>query len=79
MAFDPEDTYTSLQKQYQLLKLIMTFHQRAKEGISRKQNLDEILKYKVREKIAKAKYIPENKIGTFEDIFTEIEQVFKSL
>jgi V/A-type H+-transporting ATPase subunit A len=77
MAFDPEDTYTSLQKQYQLLKLIMFFHHQAKEAISRKQNLDEILKYKGREKIAKAKYMPEDTIGTFKELFKEIEQVFK--
>ncbi|MDD5756264.1 MAG: V-type ATP synthase subunit A [bacterium] len=77
MAFDPEDTYTSLQKQYQLLQLIMHFHHLAKEAISRKQNLDDILKYKIREKIAKAKYIPEDKIATFKELFNEVEQVFK--
>lgn len=78
MAFDPEDTYTSLQKQHQLLKLIMHFHHLAKEAIGRSQNLDEILKYKVREKIAKAKYISEDKIDSFNELFKEIEQVFKS-
>jgi V/A-type H+/Na+-transporting ATPase subunit A len=78
MAFDPEDTYTSLQKQCQLLKLIMHFHHTAKEAISRSQNLEEILKYKVREKIAKAKYIPENNLKVFNEITEEIEKVFKS-
>ncbi len=78
MAFDPEDTYTSLKKQYQLLKLIMHFHHLAKEAISHSQNLDDILRYKVREKIAKAKYIPEEKIDSFNELFKEIEQVFKS-
>jgi V/A-type H+-transporting ATPase subunit A len=79
MAFDPEDTYTSLQKQYQLLKMIMHFQHLAKEAISQNQNLDDILKHKIREKISKAKYIPENKLATFNEIFNEIEQVFKSL
>lgn len=79
MAFDPDDTYTSLQKQHLLLKLIMHFHHLAKEAIGRKLNLDDILKYKVKEKIAKAKYIPENNLQAFNELSSEIEKVFKSV
>ncbi|MBI5554559.1 MAG: V-type ATP synthase subunit A, partial [Elusimicrobia bacterium] len=78
MAFDPEDTYTSFQKQYQLLKMIMHFQHLAKEAISRGQSIDDILKQKIREKIAKAKYIPENNLLAFNEIANEIENVFKS-
>lgn len=75
MAFDPEDTYTSLKKQYALLKVIMTLHHLSKEFIDKKENIDEGVLQKINEKIAKAKYIPESKLELFNELLKEIEGV----
>jgi V/A-type H+-transporting ATPase subunit A len=76
-AFHPQDTYTSLRKQYLMLRTILHFHNlglRALEDVS----LDNILMLPVREKIAKLKYLPEEDTGIIE-VYMEVDNAFKSL
>lgn len=73
-AFDSVDTYTSLTKQGRMLKLILDFYQVAKEGLASGDKLDIILKAPVRERIAKAKFIPEDKLDEFKTIEKAIVQ-----
>ncbi|MDI6892293.1 MAG: V-type ATP synthase subunit A [Actinomycetota bacterium] len=72
-AYHELDTFTSLKKQYLMLKLIMTFHKHALEAVERDKPLQEVITAPVREKITRAKYIDENKLGSFEDIEKEIK------
>ncbi len=72
-AFDEYDTYTSLAKQYKMLSLILYFHHRAEEAIEKGALLDDILNLPVRERIAKAKFIPENKLSEYDKIREEID------
>lgn len=71
-AFHELDTFTSLKKQFLMLKLIMAFHRAAQEAIDRDKPLDEIFGAKVREKITRAKFIDEKKLGEFDKIEKEI-------
>ncbi len=76
-AYHPQDTYTSLRKQYLMLRTILHFHNlglRALEDVS----LDKILMMPVREKIAKLKYLPEEDTGIIE-VYMEVDNAFKSL
>ncbi|HPF86903.1 MAG TPA: V-type ATP synthase subunit A [Candidatus Limiplasma sp.] len=68
-AFDDVDTYTSTKKQYLMLGLILEFHAKGKQALDAGANLTDVIELPVREKIGKAKYIPEDKL----DQFTEIE------
>lgn len=77
-AYHPDDTFTSLKKQYLLLKLVLTFHHKATEAIKRGVELKVILNAPVREKIAKAKYIPEEKLDEFNQIENEISEQLKA-
>lgn len=65
-AFHEIDTYTSLKKQYRMLKLILDFHHKAAAMLEKGKVLKEVLDLPVREKIGRAKYIPEDKFEEFD-------------
>lgn len=71
-AFHEVDTFSSLKKQYLLLKLIMTFHHYAKKAIEADVPMNEVLSLPVRERIARAKFIPEEKLEELTKIEEEI-------
>jgi V/A-type H+-transporting ATPase subunit A len=73
-AFDGVDTYTSMAKQYRLLKLILEFHREAQAVIDRGGNLDRLLALPVREEIARAKYIPEDQTSAFEALAAKVSE-----
>lgn len=71
-AFDDIDTYTSMAKQYRLLKLILDFQHQAQAALDRGASLDRLLALSVREEIARAKYIPEDKTEAFDALAAKI-------
>ena len=58
-AFHETDTYTSLQKQSDMLDMIYTFYSAANEAVERGADIDDVLNLSVREKIGRAKYLTE--------------------
>jgi len=71
-AFHEIDTYASLTKQYEMLKLILLFRKEAERALDAGVYLNKILTLKVRDKIARSKYISEDKINTMKDIADEL-------
>jgi V/A-type H+-transporting ATPase subunit A len=61
-AFHEVDTYTSLTKQFQMLKTILHFHKKALAAVESGVETSGIFKLDVREKIARAKYVPQNEV-----------------
>ena len=59
-AFHDVDTFTSMVKQYEMLKTVLHFHRRAMEAVEAGVETADIFKLAVREEIARAKYIREN-------------------
>lgn len=78
-AFHEVDTYTSLDKQYRMLKLIKKFHDLGIEAVDNYAELDDILAIPAKEKIGRAKYIEESAIGTFDEISNELETEMHAL
>lgn len=76
-AFHPQDTYTSLRKQYLMLRTILHFHNSSLKVLEN-VSLAKILALPVREKIAKLKYLPEEDAGIIE-AYIEVDNAFKSL
>ena len=73
-AFDDADTYTSNAKQYRMLKMILTFSKECKNALNSGVKVDKLLHLPVSEKIARAKYVPEEQFEAyFQDTMTEIE------
>ena len=71
-AFDEVDTYTSLKKQYHMLRLILQFGARAQEALKAGAGLTALLELPVRERISRAKYVAENDLQVFDRYETEM-------
>jgi V/A-type H+-transporting ATPase subunit A len=78
-AFHEVDTFTSLKKQYLMLKNILHFYHQAVKALERGIPLEEIVEAKVREKIARQKYVSEEKIEEIEGLSKEIEDYFTKI
>jgi V/A-type H+/Na+-transporting ATPase subunit A len=69
-AYHDTDTFTSLNKQFRMLKLIMSFYYQGKKAVENGIGIRELFALPVREKIGRAKYTPEEEV---EAVFFEIE------
>ena len=70
-AFDDIDTYTSLPKQYRLLKIILMLYKSAKAAVKNGVAIEQISSMNVLERIGRAKYTPEGEVGP---MFAQIEE-----
>jgi len=77
-AFHPQDTYTSLRKQYLMLRSIVHFHNHGLKALEEGVDLEDILALKIREKISKMKFLPEED-GELLEVYIEIDKTFKEL
>jgi len=78
-AFDDVDTFTSLPKQYKMMTLILSFHKEAEKALAEGADFDELMRVRVRERIGRAKYVPENQISELDKILDEIREETSSL
>jgi V/A-type H+-transporting ATPase subunit A len=78
-AFHKIDTFTSLTKQYLMLRIILHFHAKGIEAIERDIDTDDIFKLKVRDEIGRCKYIPEEELQKLEEIEQRIDKEFGEL
>jgi V/A-type H+-transporting ATPase subunit A len=69
-AFHDVDTYTSLSKQYRMLQLILAWYYKACDAVRAGVSLDKLFALPVRERIGRAKYVPEDQVDS---VFGEIE------
>ncbi|MDD5255073.1 MAG: V-type ATP synthase subunit A [Candidatus Omnitrophica bacterium] len=77
-AFHEVDTYTSLAKQYRMLKIIMEFYRLSREKIKEGVEFERIIGLPVREKISRLKYIAEADMGHFKEIEEELARSFQA-
>lgn len=73
LAFHEVDTYTSLEKQLLMMKLILAFYDEASQALETGADIEKISGLAVREKIGRFKYVEE------ENIKSEYENVLKVL
>ncbi len=78
-AFHETDTYTSLDKQYRMLKLIKKFYDLGNEAVANYADIDEVTACEAKEKIGRAKYIEESSVASFDEIDSELERELKAL
>lgn len=78
-AFHEVDTFTSLEKQEYMLRLILTFDELAKDALDKRVDIEDILALDVREQIGRAKYIPESDMHKFDDILAQIKSDMRNL
>jgi len=78
-AFHEVDTYSSMKKQYLILRNILRFHHRAIAAVELGVQLKKIMELPIRERIARMKEVPEEKISEIDFIGTEIDKAFDTL
>ena len=78
-AFHETDTYTSLSKQYKMLKLIYEFYRLGNIAIDNYAELDDILACEAKEKIGRAKYTEENELESLDRILREMTAELKKI
>ena len=78
-AFDEVDTYTSLEKQYRMLRLILQYLERGSAALDAGAELSKVTGLKVRERIGRAKYIPEEDLKDFDKIESELGDQMSAL
>ena len=71
-AFDEVDTYTSPEKQYHMLRLILLFGDKGAQALDGGANLSQVLSLPVRERIGRAKYIHEEGMAEFNQIESDL-------
>ncbi|MCD4831366.1 MAG: V-type ATP synthase subunit A [Anaerohalosphaeraceae bacterium] len=78
-AFHKVDTYTSINKQYEILKTIMHFHEKGLSAVTADADTKDIFKLSVREEIARSSYVPEEEIEKIVGIRNTIEEQIETL
>jgi V/A-type H+-transporting ATPase subunit A len=75
-AFHEIDTYTSLLKQFRMLKVILEYYTLSKEKLKSGMDFDKIIKLPIREKISRLKYIAEDRLQEFDKIEEELKNSY---
>jgi V/A-type H+-transporting ATPase subunit A len=78
-AFHEVDSYASFAKQYKMLQLVLSFEDDAKRALDAGVYLKNILALEERDKIARAKYIPETDITRMDAVSDEIKAAIDRL
>ncbi|MBI5417059.1 V-type ATP synthase subunit A [Candidatus Poribacteria bacterium] len=78
-AFDEVDTYTSIQKQFLMLKLILSYYQKCLEALNLGVNEKNLINLNVRSEIARSKFIPENNLDEFDKIKEKLTREIAAL
>ena len=78
-AFHEVDTYASLEKQLQMLRLIINFYELGQDALLKNVDIEDLIEIGVREKIGRAKYIEESDMARFDEIEKELKSEIQEL
>lgn len=80
-AFDDVDTFTSRQKQYKMLDMILTFGTEGQKALELGSYLSEIMDGTVtlRDRIARSKYVPEDQLDKLDQIIVDIKDTMQAI
>ncbi len=78
-AFDDIDTYSSMKKQFYMLKLIYEFDSMSREALENYVDVNAIISCPFKERIGRAKYIPEDNLSEFDEILKQMNAELKGL
>ncbi|HUW32538.1 MAG TPA: V-type ATP synthase subunit A [Planctomycetota bacterium] len=78
-AFIDVDTYTSLEKQFRMLSLIINYYRKAQECLKAGVPLAELTKIPSLEGVARAKLVPETEMATLDELDKQITNELDAL
>ena len=79
LAFHEVDTYSSLKKQYYMMKLVTEFYDESLDALGKGADIEDIVKLPVRESIGRFKYIHEDNIdGEYAAVSAALKKQLKN-
>jgi len=78
-AFHPVDTYASLNKQYEMLKTVLYFHQQALAAVQAGADVEQLFGLAVREEIARSRFVAEDDVEKITGLRDKIDEQIKQL
>ena len=78
-AFHEVDTYSSVDKQYKMIDVIIHFYKQAADSLRVDADIRDIEASEVKDAIARMKYIPKEELSKINRIKTDIEKEFSKL
>jgi len=79
IAYHEVDTYTPIEKQYKMIDTIIYFYNQADNYLKMNIEIKAIENMKIRDKIARMKYIKNEKISSIDKIKEDIDREFSSM
>ncbi len=77
-SFDDIDTYTPLEKQYLMMKLVLAYYDESQKALDQGADIEDLVNLKVREQIGRYKYTPVTE-GSDEGLNEAYENILKEL
>ena len=80
LAFHEVDTYSSLRKQYLMMKLVLRFYDGSLDALKKGADIEKLVSIPSRESIGRFKYVPENDIeDTYKTVCAAIDSEIKAV
>ncbi len=80
LAFHEVDTYSSLRKQYLMMKLVLRFYDGSLDALKKGANIEKLVSIPSRESIGRFKYVPEKDIeDTYKTVCAAIDSEIKAV
>ena len=80
LAFHEVDTYSSLRKQYLMMKLVLHFYDGSLDALKKGANIEKLVSIPSRESIGRFKYVPEKDIeDTYKTVCAAIDSEIKAV
>ncbi len=74
-AFHETDTYSTLQKQYKMMQLVLAFFDMSTAAVEKGANLNALINMPIRERIGRFKYVKDDEINkSYDDILYNLEK-----
>jgi V/A-type H+-transporting ATPase subunit A len=79
-AFHPDDTYVPIEKQRDMMKVIVHLYNKSSQLVAAAVPLDGLLETGIYERVIKMKYeVPNNDLSKFDDIINDIDNTIASV
>ncbi len=79
-AFHEIDTYSSLEKQFKMMNLVLEYFDISSEGLKKGADIEKLASLPVREKIGRYKYVPNDNLqNEYDNIITELHRQVDAL
>ena len=80
LAFHEVDTYSSLRKQYLMMKLVLRFYDGSLDALKKRADIEKLVSIPSRESIGRFKYVPEKDIeDTYKTVCAAIDSEIKAV